>query len=55
MGGGDVQLGEAASGHAAFPARSTGSERELKQRSCCTQRRHYWPVNSLANFAIISQ
>ena len=30
MGGGDVELGKAASGHAAFPARSTGSERELR-------------------------
>jgi hypothetical protein len=32
MGGGNVQLGDAAGGYAAFPARSTGPERELKQR-----------------------
>ncbi len=29
LGGGDVRLGNAASGHSAFPARSIGSEREL--------------------------
>jgi hypothetical protein len=29
LGGGDVRLGNAASGHSAFSACSTGSEREL--------------------------
>src|SRR5262249_17362850 len=29
LGGGDVRLGNIASGHSAFPARSTGSEHEL--------------------------